>query len=93
MGVENPPAVCWLEIAEAQAGSAVSGEDDPARVVSARVTTGAWLVSDGYTPLTTANVLRLMANLNRWMEARGMAAEDLSQERAQELVAARRAER
>jgi hypothetical protein len=26
----------------------------------------------GYTPLTTASVLRLTANLSRWMEARGL---------------------
>jgi len=45
----------------------------------------------GYTPLTTASVLRLMANLSRWMEARGMSAQDLSRERAREFTAARRA--
>ena len=45
----------------------------------------------GYTPLTTVSVLRLMANLSRWMEARGMGAEDLSRERAREFTAARRA--
>lgn len=26
----------------------------------------------GYTPLTAAGVLRLTANLSRWMEARGL---------------------
>ena len=45
----------------------------------------------GYTPLTTAGVLRLTANLSRWMEARGLGAGDLSAERAQEFTAARRA--
>jgi site-specific recombinase XerD len=45
----------------------------------------------GYTPLTTAGVLRLMANLSRWMQARGMGAGDLSRERAREFTAARRA--
>jgi len=45
----------------------------------------------GYTPLTAASVLRLMANLSRWMEARGMSAQDLSRERAREFTAARRA--
>ena len=29
----------------------------------------------GYTPLTTAGVLRLMANLSRWMQARGIGAQ------------------
>lgn len=45
----------------------------------------------GYTPLTTAGVLRLMAHLSRWMQARGMGAGDLSRERAREFTAARRA--
>jgi integrase/recombinase XerD len=45
----------------------------------------------GYTPLTTANVLRLTANLSRWMQARGMGAGDLSPQRAREFAAARRA--
>ena len=45
----------------------------------------------GYTPLTTAGVLRLMANLSRWMQARGIGAQELSRERAREFTAARRA--
>ena len=45
----------------------------------------------GYTPLATASVLRLTANLSRWMQAQGMAAGDLSRERAREFIAARRA--
>jgi site-specific recombinase XerD len=36
-------------------------------------------------------VLRLMANLSRWMQARGMGAGDLSPERVREFTAARRA--
>ena len=46
----------------------------------------------GYTPLTTAGVLRLTASLSRWMEARGLGAEDLSAELAREFTAARRSE-
>jgi integrase/recombinase XerD len=46
----------------------------------------------GYTPVSTARVLRRMANLSRWMEARGMGAGDLSRGRAREFTAARRAE-
>jgi site-specific recombinase XerD len=45
----------------------------------------------GYTPLTTAGMLRLMAHLSRWMQARGMGAGDLSRARAREFTAARRA--
>jgi hypothetical protein len=45
----------------------------------------------GYTPLTTAGVLRLTANLSRWMQPRGLGAADLSLERAREFTAARRA--
>jgi hypothetical protein len=46
--------------------------------------------SAGYTALTTAAVLRLMASLRRWMQAGGMSAQDLSRDRAREFVAARR---
>lgn len=45
----------------------------------------------GYTPLTVAGVLRLAANLSRWMEARGLGAADLSAELAREFIAGRRA--
>jgi hypothetical protein len=45
----------------------------------------------GYTPLTVAGVLRLTANLSRWMEARGLGAADLSAELAREFIAGRRA--
>ena len=45
----------------------------------------------GYTALTTANVLRLTANLSRWMEARGLGPRDLSREAAREFTTARRA--
>jgi hypothetical protein len=40
----------------------------------------------GYSPLTTTGVLRLMTNLSRWMQARGMGAQDLSQGQARELA-------
>jgi integrase/recombinase XerD len=45
----------------------------------------------GYTPLTTAGVLRLTANLSRWMQARGLGPRDLSRGAAGEFTAARRA--
>ena len=45
----------------------------------------------GYTALTTANVLRLTANLSRWMEARGLGPRDLSREAAREFTTSRRA--
>lgn len=46
---------------------------------------------DGYTPLAAAGVLRLTANLSRWMEARGLGAADLSVGLAQGFIAGRRA--
>jgi site-specific recombinase XerD len=45
----------------------------------------------GYSPLAAAGVLRLTANLSRWMEARGLGAADLSTGLAREFIAARRA--
>ena len=46
----------------------------------------------GYTPLSAVNVMRLMAHLSRWLDARGLSAGDLCGERVGEYVAARRAE-
>jgi integrase/recombinase XerD len=46
----------------------------------------------GYTPLTTVNVMQLVAHLSRWLSAAGLGAGDLTRERAAEYVAARRAE-
>ncbi|HSR23875.1 MAG TPA: site-specific integrase [Candidatus Eisenbacteria bacterium] len=45
----------------------------------------------GYTPLTTVNVMQLMAHLSRWLGAHGLGAGDLTQERVGEYLAARRA--
>jgi integrase/recombinase XerD len=45
----------------------------------------------GYTPLTTAGVLRLMAHLSRWMEARGLGPRDLCRDAARDFTEARRA--
>jgi len=45
----------------------------------------------GHTPLTTAGVLRLMAHLSRWMEARGLGPRDLCRDAARDFTEARRA--
>jgi hypothetical protein len=41
----------------------------------------------GYTPLTTVNLLRQVAWLSRWLEAGGLSAADLSEERVEEFLA------
>lgn len=46
----------------------------------------------GYAPLSTVNVMQLVAHLSRWLEANGLDAGDLTRERAAVYVAARRAE-
>jgi integrase/recombinase XerD len=53
---------------------------------------GARLRACGYTPLTTVNVMRLMAHLSRWLSANGLGAADLTRGQVQRYVAARRAE-
>jgi integrase/recombinase XerD len=53
---------------------------------------GARLRASGYTPLTTVNVMRLMAHLSRWLSANGLGAADLSRGQVERYVAARRAE-
>lgn len=45
----------------------------------------------GYTPLTTVNQLRQVAQLSGWLEARGLSAADLSRDRIEEFLAWRRA--
>jgi site-specific recombinase XerD len=45
----------------------------------------------GYTPLTTVSVLRQVAWMSRWLEARGLTAADLSGERVAEFLAWQRA--
>jgi integrase/recombinase XerD len=49
------------------------------------------LRASGYTPLTTVNVMRLMAHLSRWMDANGLGVTDLTSEQVNRYVAARRA--
>jgi site-specific recombinase XerD len=53
---------------------------------------GARLRASGYTPLTTVNVMRLMAHLSRWLSANGLGAADLTRGQVERYVAARRAE-
>ena len=53
---------------------------------------GARLRATGYTPLTTVNVMRLMAHLSRWLSANGLGAADLTRGQVERYVAARRAE-
>lgn len=45
----------------------------------------------GYTPLTTASELRVVAHLSRWLDAGGMAVADLTSERVELYLSARRA--
>lgn len=49
------------------------------------------LLDTGYTPLSAVIQLRLMVHLSRWLQARGLSAVDLSDERAEEYIADRRA--
>jgi site-specific recombinase XerD len=49
------------------------------------------LVDRGYTPVSVAHQLRLMAHVSRWLASRGLGPDDLSQARVEEFVAARRA--
>ena len=53
---------------------------------------GARLRASGYTPLTTVNVMRLMAHLSRWLSANELGAADLTRGQVERYVAARRAE-
>lgn len=45
----------------------------------------------GYTPLTTVNVMRLMAHLSRWLDAGDMTAADLTSRRVEQYFQERRA--
>ncbi len=51
----------------------------------------AYLAGAGYTPLSAANQVRLLAHLSRWLEDRGLAPGELTGQRVQEFLAARRA--
>src|SRR6266542_2608322 len=44
----------------------------------------------GYTPLTVVNETRQLAHLSRWLEANGIGAAELSRERLERFVLARR---
>lgn len=50
------------------------------------------LLAQGYTPLSTDNLLRLASSLSRWLEAHTLGVEQLSTERIAEFLAARRSE-
>lgn len=49
------------------------------------------LVERGYTPVSAAHQLRLMAHVSRWLASEGLGPDDLSPARVQEFVAVRRA--
>jgi integrase/recombinase XerD len=49
------------------------------------------LVERGYTPVSIGHQLRLMAHVSRWLASERLAPDDLSPERVDEFVAARRA--
>lgn len=49
------------------------------------------LKHQGYRPLTIVNEMRVMANLSRWLDGRGETAGDLSRERIEQFLDARRA--
>ena len=46
----------------------------------------------GYTPLSTVNMMRLLAHLSRWLDASGLGVADLTSEQVERYAAARRAE-
>ena len=49
------------------------------------------LVERGYTPVSVAHQLRLMAHVSRWLACEGFGPDDLSTARVEEFVAVRRA--
>jgi site-specific recombinase XerD len=49
-----------------------------------------FLAEAGYTPLSAANQVRVLAHLSRWMEGRGLGSGELTSERLGEFLAARR---
>jgi hypothetical protein len=49
------------------------------------------LLGAGYTPLSAVNQMRLMVHLSRWLEARRLSAAELTEERVEEYLGARRA--
>jgi integrase/recombinase XerD len=49
-----------------------------------------FLAEAGYTPLSAANQVRVLAHLSRWAEGRGLAPRELTSDRLGEFLAARR---
>src|SRR5437773_1525283 len=49
------------------------------------------LTADGYTPLSAANQLRLMAHVSRWMESESLPAEQVAVDVLDRFLVARRA--
>jgi integrase/recombinase XerD len=49
-----------------------------------------FLAEAGYAPLSAANQVRVLAHLSRWMEGRGLGPGELTGERLEEFLAARR---
>jgi integrase/recombinase XerD len=72
-------------------------EQDPKRVATAgplaayRDGFADELASAGYTPGSAEHQVGLMAHLSRWLESRGLGPADLTPERAEEFIRARRA--
>lgn len=52
---------------------------------------GSYLAGAGYTPLSAANQVRVLAHLSRWLEDRRLGPAELTGRRVQEFLAARRA--
>ena len=52
---------------------------------------GAELTERGYTPVSAAHQLRLMAHVSRWLSSKGLGPDDLSLAQVEEFIAARRA--
>ena len=50
------------------------------------------LIAEGYTPLSAANQVRLMAHASRWLQGRGLGAERFTAELTEEFLLERRAE-
>jgi integrase/recombinase XerD len=50
-----------------------------------------FLAEAGYTPLSAANQVRVLAHLSRWLEGRGLGPGELTGQRVREFLAARRA--
>src|ERR1700741_661281 len=48
---------------------------------------GRLLAELGYTPLSAANQVRVMARLSRWLAGRGLGSADLSADRVEEFLA------